>query len=497
MKNLIITVMLFLGAISYGQEMYSNNTWAIKNVTGNSRVSATNRLLTTVSEDLCHDIFTIGADIRYIQLNEPSDNRIGLGTNFNNLTQYSTVGDFRSNINIRDGWYNSSQGLYTQITNESDPYACLNTIEIRSAHYTRYNDDLENVVLNYRLGNAEQVRIRIENLAGRAETINFPEYHGDSEIFLTPQTREGQFQFRVPKRRIGDVYKITVDIAEDNSVVAEHYSPTVEGVRIISIDSRGLQFIVARNNDDGWDNLWLDRKPRVRGQESHRRTNRFKTRSHATQDWTRLGRTVKKYTIPFASGEFLPYETLALVVERSNRRFSTVSQLNGPVIRWTWHANYTGGSTRSDDSYNLAINYRVTELPPGWNASDMTLIDGEARRTYTDDSCCLPYSAEGGDNVQQGNQNSGLWEFMDNEWEFGHRFRYAGHTYLIKMWDHVSHDDDRLGTGNQRNNRDDRGGVFNNPTSEGMIIGNIDHSGSHATTNGNHNGRDLNFNTSW
>ena len=65
------------------------------------------------------------------------------------------------------------------------------------------------------------------------------------------------------------------------------------------------------------------------------------------------------------------------------------------------------------------------------------------------------------------------------------------------MWDHVSHDDDRLGTGNQRNNRDDRGGVFNDPTSEGMRVGNIDHSGSHATTHGNQNGRDINFNTSW
>ena len=508
MKNILLVVMLFISGISIAQnlpaDVFGIRDLLLENGDPFQRI----QYLTRSNEELCHNDHDI-ADVahRYVRIPSSGRNIIGVGTDVNNLTNYTVLGSFAPQP--RTGFYGANTGglLSSQINwntvprtrlAENDPTPCETRVtEIRGLGFSGRGDGHEIISFSYHANKGGRFRVEIVDIGdGNPSTVRLT--NGD-EYYEFNGDNDGPVAFTIPQREIGNMYEIRMFATSDSDLAITQVAPIIEGTRIISIDSRGLQFVVAKNGDGSSDNIWLDRKPRIRGTESNRLTGRFK-QGAISRGGSDNG-FIKRYAIHFGSGELRPYETIALVVERSGNRFPVLSQLNGPVVRMTWHVTRRqGASSRRDDSFSGGFGYSVVSLPPGWDYDDMEEIsDDHYGRYYTGvDGVHSPYTFTYSDNPANGSAGSPTnWELRDNWFELGYRFRYAGHNYTLKIWDHISHGDSRLGSGNQSNNHHDNGGVFNEPTSEGMRIGNIDHSGSHATTNGNQNGRDMNFNTSW
>ena len=447
-----------------------------------------------------------------------SDTHVGVGDAADDITSYKKVspGD-RYNVNVL--LFNTNGRLRTQevFWHQDVRYGrtefdypkqiCYADItEIYDVEFSDHNGDrnLEVLRFTYRATESDRFRARVVDAANRNAPVRI---NGNNQWFEFDGGTNAIVTLSLPRRQAGVAYKIILSSNNDLDNTMEYETPFRDGLRFLSIDGRGVQFIVARRGNNTNDNIWVDRRPAVRGQTQDRRTNRFKRTNGSiynslgdgryrsgdvTLDWQVNGGQIKKYTINLDPGELRAWESINIVANRGSYR-TTGRQLNGPLVRFTWSVAYNGGNSRSDGSYNTVLEYNAI-LPPGWNRDDVR-ISGDAGRAYTRDGAATSTNRFGGRNATHGVIRVVSWEYMDNWWEFGYRVDYNGQRYLIKIEDHISHCGDRLGTGSRRTTRNQNGGVFNNVTDEGMVIGNIDHSGSN--TRGNCNGRELNFNTNW
>ena len=480
MKKLLLVVMLFISGLSIAQD-----TWVVRSVVPEGDVTysqSVNRYLTQVTDRLCHPGYNIGEVLSYVTLNS---NSITIGSDpvIDTGTTYNTVGDYRSNINLisRRGWYN--RGLRTglnggfdwrQIGQQGDPIPCETRVtEIRDINFSG-GDGIEVLSFHYTANKANQFRVWVVDVANGNTPVRVA---NDREYFQFHGGTVDPVSFSVPQRQIGNAYEIRMAAVSDLDLVTTQEAPIVVGTRILSIDSRGLQFITASNNV-GADNIWLDRIHR--GDTPSRNRGRFKE-GVTTRHWSRAGGKVRRFTINFNDGDLYTYEGIQLNTQRAGDSNRWVRQLNGPRVHFTWR------NIASNDA-ELYLNWRV-ELPPGWSESGIT---NPQYRLYSA-SGDIPWTINN-TNISVGDMLSGNyrisnWRYVDNFWELGIRFNYAGRTYGIKLEDHVSHNEDRRRSGDDRT-----GGLYNQI---GGTPWNYDFYSNRNSNGGGHHPGTINFNNSW
>ena len=370
---------------------------------------------------------------------EITDTHVGVGDAANDITLYKKVspGD-RYNVHLT--LFNTNGRLRTQevIWHQDVRYGRTEfdypkrecPSEITSIENVRFEADgegFERMLFDYRATESDRFRARVVDAGSRDAPVRI---NGNNQWFEFNGGTYATVNIRVPVRQAGIAYKIILSANDDLDNAMEHTTPFRDGIRYLSIDSRGVQFIVARRGNNTNDNIWVDRRPAVKGQTPERRSNRFKRTNGSiynslgdgryrsgdvTLDWQSNGGHIKKYTIHFGRGELRPWESINIVANRGSYR-TTGRQLNGPLVRFTWTVNYNGGSSRSDGSYNTALEYNAI-LPPGWNRDDVR-VSGDAGRAYTRDGATSSTNRFGGRNPTHGAIRVVSWEYMDNWWEF-------------------------------------------------------------------------------
>ena len=481
--------MLFLSGFSIAQnlprDVFGIRDLLLENGDSFQRI----QYLTRSAAELCHADHDIADTAhRYVRIPSSGANIIGIGTDANSLTNYTVLGSFRSQP--RTGFYGANTGglLSSQINwntvprtrlAETDPTPCETRVtEIRDINFSG-GDGIEVLSFHYTANEPSLFRVWVIDVANGntpvrvANNREYYEFHGGT---VDPVS------FSVPQRQIGNVYEIRMAAVSDLDLVTIQEAPIVVGTRILSIDSRGLQFITASNNA-GADNIWLDRIHR--GDTPSRNRNRFKE-GVTTKHWSRAGDKVRRYTISFSNGELYTYESIQLNTQRTGDSNRWVRQLNGPRVHFTWR------NRASNDAW-YSLNWRV-ELPPGWTASD---ISNPQVRMYSRGND-LPWTLNPDVSVSQmlnSHQTLTNWRYTDNEWELGVRFTARGRTYAIKLVDHISHNEDRRTSGTDRT-----GGLYNqvrNTGRNGNEPWNYDfYSNRNQNGGGHHPGR-VHFENTW
>ena len=286
-------------------------------------------------------------------------------------------------------------------------------------------------------------------------------------------TRSDDITIYVPKREIGDVWRLHLSPGEntDFSGVRETILTDpqyiVPGVEIITINNDFVEFVVAGSNDDPI--IFVDKLKRLRSEGydddywvlNGRRSGQFQ-RIYG-QHGSYANGNIKRYRLNFG-GYMIPYESVRLDV-RVGGRGSNIQkiQMNGPEIRYFWTNNRPDNA---DETWQLKWQM---ELPPGWDASSISR--GQIRAWGDTDYLGSTWPRDNGrsDTGYGGSYTNGVytfdsntwnhgWRFADNAWELGFRFIYRGDTYIIKMTDHITHGGNRLSP-----NRGTSGGFTNGP----------------------------------
>ena len=478
MKNILLVVMLFISGLSIAQQL-PTDVWGIRNVVRNSDNVQTSVYLSRSSEDLCFDGFTISAPTRFVRIPSSGNNIIGVGTDVNNLTNYTVLGSFAPQPQW--GFYIGS-GQSRSRANEV-ARVCVNRVtEIRDVRFSG-GDGQEIIAFTYEAITSGRFRVWVEDAANghtrvrlNGGTLDYYERNGGT---VDP------ISFTVPQRQVGNAYVIKMAATTDLDIPISQETPIIQGTRVISIDSRGVQFITASNNV-GADNIWLDRIQREPG--AGRNRGRFK--EGATRHWSRAGGKIRRYTINFnqpsgGSHDLYTYEAIQINTQREGDSNRWIRQLNGPRIHMTWRQ--TAAPSKSDVWYN--IKWRL-ELPPGWNQNDISQTQIRLYSAGND----IPWTIGGdqyGGNVADLLSNGAVltnWRYADNNWEVGVGFHYHGSTYRIKLVDHVSHGGAYPTSGSAYT-----GGVYNQI---GGTPWNYDFYSNRHTTGGHHPGS-INFNSGW
>ena len=509
MKKLLTLFIIFASLAVQAQQ----NRWVVRSVVpeGDPQYNqSVNRLLTTRTDlDVCHPGYNIGEILSYVQLNATADNVVQIGTRPDALVSYTGVGNWRENVSVysQRGWYargnipDGSGGVrigWTQVSGQGDVRGCTNEIRISNPRITDSAvNGAEELFFSASLANEnERLRVTVRDIGiGEGSAL---ELNTGTHYSFDGRTTSRDVSLHLDEREVGNIYVLRVASEADPTNFAEYTFPVKSGGRILSINSDQMQFVIADSRNTGRDHIRIHR--RHRGDDNRRSIQNFRTNSHPSfrETWSRSGGHVRRYSVRF-DGHLRPFESVILNHSRSGGPSNNILQLNGPIVRFTWDVTRCRNcNSRRDDSFTGGYAYNA-ELPPGWNPSNVQEIndDGYGRHYTGIDGTFSPHHNTYGSNPRHGAvAGPAAWELRDNWVEMGWRARYAGQTYVVKIWDHISHGDNRLGHRNQRDNHHDNGGVYNKPTVNGMVIGNIDHSQSEGT-NGYQAGRDLNFNTSW
>ena len=491
MKNLILMVMLFLSGFSIAQNQLPTDVWGIRNTGFQGQTPLSHRVyLSRSSEELCHDMFEIADPSRYVRIPSSGDNIIGVGTDLNNLTNYTVLGSFTPQP--RFGFYEAHQQhdgvdfetvARTRSGAYNDPAPCVNRVtEIRDVRFSVNGAGDEIIAFTYEASAPGRFRVWIEDAGNNNARVRVN--GGTADHYERNGGTVDPVSLSLPRRQVGNAYVIKMAAVSDLDEVYSQEAPIVGGTRITNINSDRIEFITA-SNDLGPDVIWLDRFHRE-NRPSSRTRGRFKT--GATKNWERAGGKIRKFTVEFGSTDLYTYEGVQVNAERGEQPNRSVRALNGATITFTWR---NAGEPSKGDAW-IGINWRL-ELPPGWRESGIT---NPQIRIYSNDGNLRTTTREGADDRDEllsGSYNFGggnTWRYADNDWELGVGFNYNGRTYRIKLVDNVGHGEHN---GGNRPTGSDRAGGMRNEI--GGLITNEGHGGIRAE--GGSRSGSINFNSGW
>ena len=494
MKKLLIAIVLLLSAgNTFAQNTYPNNLWGLRTTSSEHEF-----YFTQTSECLTDRTGFRSPNEEVVRFYQFNDDTVKIGEDQNNLVTYQRTGPNQDRahrihdlVGFTPRWITSDvvdgvNNNFRNSTNTRPPSFCNNRIvEVTNIRISEVpgHPTLERLQFSYRSLENTRVRIIVSGDRGVRELGSQNIYRHQirwaptgstrNELMNEGATRSDDITIYVPKREIGDVWRLHLSPGEntDFSGVRETILTDpqyiVPGVEIITINNDFVEFVVAGSNDDPI--IFVDKLKRLRSEGydddywvlNGRRSGQFQ-RIYG-QHGSYANGNIKRYRLNFG-GYMIPYESVRLDV-RVGGRGSNIQkiQMNGPEIRYFWTNNRPDNA---DETWQLKWQM---ELPPGWDASSISR--GQIRAWGDTDYLGSTWPRDNGrsDTGYGGSYTNGVytfdsntwnhgWRFADNAWELGFRFIYRGDTYIIKMTDHITHGGNRLSP-----NRGTSGGFTNGP----------------------------------
>ena len=511
MKKLIIAIVFLLSAGNTFAQHLPTNTWGVRSVVREGAPGYSddvNRYLTTAADPLCHPGYNIGEILSYTQL---TDNGARVGTDLNDLTEYVGVGDWRANVSLtpQRGFYNRRDGTnnvgvptttWIKIGQQGDPRFCNNEItSIRNVRISNVNNQFDRIHFTYSSLNSTRVRVIVsgdrgidpDGSAGSWRVpIRWVENGGEAnELTAQHSDNSASYSVLVPKRTVGTVYRLHLSPGENQDQagfmedVLDEAQFIIPGHQLIKVSSKEMKIILASTETDGAA-LRLSRIRRGGGSNRDYPNNYYsygRYRDRFSDRQFAQGR-IREYTVRFHTGDLLPYEAVGFSYNKGSAS-GNGTQLNGPVINYSWTNN---GSRDRDDS-RIRLSWDI-DLPTGWHIDNLS---SQIIRLWSDDkhraggitntTWTIFPSVSNKSNFLESGRDITIWNWADNDWEIGVRFVYDGVTYNIKLEDHVAHGSGRPEAGPRE------GGLRNGLRA--VVI--------NADTRGGSHGGSINFNTNY